>query len=372
MSKLAPFKILHIISGDLWAGAEVQAFTLLTALQKIPDVEVAAVLMNEGELARRLREKHIAVTVFPETEMGTFSIFLALRRLITQWQPDVVHTHRFKENILGALASALAGGVPSLRTTHGAPEHPARGLRKLPKRLLAMLDRWLGANVQKCVIAVSEDLAEKLAHDFPKKKIRTIENGIDVMDVRARIKPVAFRLNAPNSSHVGIVGRLTAVKRVDLFLDACATLFTQDQNTQWHFHVFGDGPLLESLAQQANSLGIANVTTFHGHRDDIAACIAGLDVLVMCSDHEGLPMTILEAVAIGTRIAAHAVGGIPSVLKHYPAAELVQRHDSSSYADAVVTLLKQKSSTVPDELLIRISAHGNADRVLQCYEYFAT
>lgn len=364
-------KILHIISGDLWAGAEVQAFTLLTALQKIPNVEVAAALMNEGELAEKLRAKHIPVTVFPENTMGVFSILIELRRLMNTLQPDVVHTHRFKENILGTLASVFAGSIPSIRTTHGAPEHPALGLSKLPKRLLAAVDRWLGAHVQKGVIAVSDELATKLAKDFPPEKIYTIENGIDVNDVRERISPVDFRLREPSAFHIGIVGRLTAVKRVDLFLDTCAKLNTQQPETQRQFHIFGDGPLLEQLIEQTNKLDIANLTTFHGHRDDIAACIAGLDVLVMCSDHEGLPMTILEAIAIGARIAAHAVGGVPAILKCYPGAELVQNQDSDSYASAIIKLLQRQPGAIPEKLLNRISAQGNAKRVLQCYEHFA-
>ena len=364
-------KILHIISGDLWAGAEVQAFTLLTALKNTHRVQVAAALMNEGELAKRLRAQNIPVTVFPETEMDALSTFFALRRLIKQWQPDVVHTHRFKENILGALASACTRSVPSFRTAHGAPEHPARGLRKLPKRLLAALDRWLGATVQKGIVAVSDDLAKKLAEEFPSEKIHTIPNGIDVDDVRARIAPVDFRLHKPDALHIGIVGRLTAVKRVDLFLDTCKKLYTQQPNTQWRFHIFGDGPLLEQLTRQADQLGIADRTLFHGHRNDIAACIAGLDVLVMCSDHEGLPMTILEAVAIGSRIVAHAVGGIPDVLDDYPQGLLVQQHDSKNYAEAIAKLLQRQPVSTPEKLLHRISAESNAEKVLRCYERFA-
>src|SRR5688572_18135302 len=111
-------KVLHIISGDLWAGAEVQACTLLTTLHRESQVQVAAALMNEGELARRLRDHGIPVTVFPESTLNAAAIVCGLRKLMTQWRPDVVHTHRIKENILGCIANTFSGNVPSVRSAH--------------------------------------------------------------------------------------------------------------------------------------------------------------------------------------------------------------------------------------------------------------
>jgi len=361
-------RALHIISGDLWAGAEVQAFTLLTALQRFPQVEVAAALMNEGELARRLREHGIQVDVLPESRLSTLQILQGLRKLAATWRPDIVHTHRIKENILGCLANRLSRHAPSVRTTHGAGEH---GSSSLPKRILRNLDVWCGNHLQRRVIAVSRDLADKLADDFPREHIAVIENGIDVEAVRAQIRPVQLTATpAPGVTQVGIVGRLVPVKRVDLFLAMAHELERQAPARRWHFHVFGDGPLSEPLAAQAQALGIADRTTFHGHRTDIIACIAALDVLVMCSDHEGLPMTALESLVTGTPLLAHAVGGLTHVLEGWADNGLVHSHTVDGYAAGCLRLVSTPREKYRERCAVALTgrtAEANAARILTLY-----
>lgn len=362
-----PMKILHIISGDLWAGAEVQAFTLLTTLQKIEGIEVAAALMNEGELANRLRERNIPVTLLPENTLNPISIVAGLRQLMRSWQPDVVHTHRIKENILGSIANRLSRRAPCVRTVHGASEHAPKGLRQLHKHILNYLNRWTGIHLQQKLIAVSQDLAEKLASEYPREKIAVIENGVDIEAVRAQVHPVEFRDNAPSAKHIGIVGRLVPVKRVDIFLETAALLRQQHPEQDWRFHIFGDGPLHAVLNEQANQLKLTDITTFHGHRSDIIACIAALDALVMCSDHEGLPMTILETMVLGTPIVAHAVGGLPAVLSTYAKSKLVAQHDAHDYSTAVTSITETPPPTTTTNASSRFSARENAKRMIDLY-----
>jgi glycosyltransferase involved in cell wall biosynthesis len=363
-------KVLHIISGDLWAGAEVQAFTLLTTLQKQPGIEVAAALMNEGELAERLRQRNISVTVLPENTLGAIATVIRLRKLMREWKPDIVHTHRIKENILGSIANRLERNVPSVRTVHGANEHNSKGFRQIHKRALNYLNNWTGLHLQKKIIAVSQELAEKLAAEFPREHITVIENGVDIEAVRAQVHPVEFRTAAPNATHIGIVGRLVPVKRVDLFLETAALLRQQHPERDWRFHIFGDGPLRAIVTQQTEQLALTDITTIHGHRNDIVACIAALDVLVMCSDHEGLPMTALEAVTVITPMAAHAVGGLKNLL---PPKCLVSQQDSRTYANMVFSLLLAKSqpenpATVTHSLR-GYSSQDNASNTRQLYKH---
>uniref|UniRef100_UPI00257E0BBD hypothetical protein n=1 Tax=Reinekea sp. TaxID=1970455 RepID=UPI00257E0BBD len=91
MSNLAPgtrLRVLHILSGDLWAGAEAQAHTLLKNLRPLCDV--SAILLNEGELAKRLRADDIDVTILDEARLSSRKIFTSLRVHIRQLKPDVV------------------------------------------------------------------------------------------------------------------------------------------------------------------------------------------------------------------------------------------------------------------------------------------
>jgi L-malate glycosyltransferase len=346
-------RVLHVISGDLWAGAEVQANTLITALSTEADVAVA--LMNDGVLASKLRTLGIPVNIFDERRLNGLQILLALRRLMVAWRPDIVHTHRTKENILGSLANRFAGNAPCLRTVHGASEDTSRGWRRKLKQALTYADRWCGTHLQQCVVAVSAELAAKLSTRFPNERIVTIENGIDSQDVLARVHPVDFRERTPAATHVGIMGRLMPVKRVDIFLDCAARLRQDEPARNWHFHVFGDGPLRQGLEQQAHRLALNDITTFHGHRDDSIACLAALDALVICSDHEGLPMVLLEALAVGTPVVAHATGGMTDVVEESSHGLLVEEHTASGYARATVSLLEsaaaqRRTPSVPERL----------------------
>jgi glycosyltransferase involved in cell wall biosynthesis len=360
-----PLKILHIASGDLWAGAEVQAYTLLCALQDSIGVSVAAILLNDGELAERLRTRGIEVFIVPENALNAWRIMLSLRRLMLAWQPDVVHTHRTKENILGSIANRLSRNVLSVRTVHGAAEHQPAGLRHLHKRALHYLNKWTALHLQQKLIAVSADLRDKLAADFPRDHIRVIENGIDVEGVRAQVKPVAFREAAPGARHVGMVGRLVPVKRVDIFLEMATLLRVQRPDIDWRFHIFGDGPLNAALQAQAHQRELTGLT-FHGHCRDIVPCIAGLDTLVICSDHEGLPMTLLEAMALRVPIVAHAVGGLVDALDDYAGGRLVANHAAADYAEAV-TSISSAAAAAEDFRMDRFSAGANAAAVLRLY-----
>jgi glycosyltransferase involved in cell wall biosynthesis len=319
---------MHIISGDLWAGAEVQAYTLLKQLRETCDLHV--VLMNHGELADRLGAVQIPLTILDETRLGSFSILLALRKCMRSFAPDVIHTHRQKENILGNIANLLSVRAKSVRTSHGAPEFNTEGIR----RLQSWLDTMVGRHLQQAIIAVSADLAVKLTAIFPPRKIHIINNGVDVEALKAAASEADFKLAEPDTTHIGIIGRLEPVKRIDIFLKMAAILMRQAEHKEYRFHVIGDGKLKPQLEAQTKELGLSDVVRFHGHRKDMASCISSLDVIVMCSDHEGTPMTALEALALGVPLVAHDVGGLREILVDYPAL-LVNEHVPGRYAQHV-------------------------------------
>lgn len=363
-------RVLHIASGDLWAGAEAQAFTLMSSLNRIPGTEVAAVLMNEGMLADKLRSAGIDVYVVDERKAGSLRIFSSLRSILLRWQPDVIHTHREKENVLGCLGNRMCQDVPSVRTVHGGKEQLATlGRRSVRNRLVDYIDRWCGRVLQQRVIAVTSELARRLARDFPVARIVVIENGIDFAAVSAERGIARFRAEEPGATHIGIAGRLVDVKRVDLFLEAAALLLRNHPKRDWRFHIFGEGPNRQNLRELSERLQLGDEVTFHGHRQDIATCVGGLDALVICSDHEGMPMISLEAAALGVPTVAHAVGGLIEVA---PEEFLVARHDGHGYEEGILRALRADAGAIAarraTELVARFSAQRNAEKMRALYE----
>jgi len=347
-----PIKVLHISSGDLWAGAEVQLFTLAKSLANNTNTKVDIILFNHGRLEHELLDNNINVTVIDEAKLNGLQILRQIIHTIKVIHPDVIHTHRTKENILGSTAALLAGNIPTLRTAHGAPEHkPPR--HKIAKHIVRHLNWFCGYFLQKNIIAVSDDLAGILQKNFPANKVKVIENGIDaesLLDSIKHKKPHEKPSNAPFK--IGIAGRLVPVKRIDLFIQAAKKLLNDHTELPISFHIFGDGPLRTNLKTLNRKQKTENKIHFEGHCENMQQELLDLDMLVITSDHEGLPMILLEAMALQTPIVAHAVGGIPSLLDQEKCGILVSDQQPSAYAEAIYQLITNE--------IIRINITQNA------------
>jgi len=343
MSKAYQLKVMHVASGDLWAGAEVQLFTLVKALHARSDTAISVVLLNYGRLEQELKSASINVIVLDESKLNGFQILRQLTRIIQEQNPDVVHTHRLKENILGSIAAFISGKTASLRTAHGAPEHRPPWW-KLPKRMLYLLDRLCGRHLQDKIVAVSSDLASILEKNIPAAQIRVIENGIDLATIHRDYPSFAPQINSQRTFKVGLAGRLVAVKRVDIFIQTARHLMVEYPDLDASFHIYGDGPMRRELENLCQASGTNNIVHFEGHCDNLLKELQQLDVLLMTSDHEGLPMVLLEAMALETPIIAHATGGIPQLLDRGTSGILVHEQNGAVYAKEIDKLLNSPES----------------------------
>lgn len=355
-------RIMHIASGDKWAGAEVQVWTLCAELVR-QQHEVYAVIMNPGRLAAELEKAGVKVTVLDETQYSFWQLLGKLKAELRRVSPEVVHTHRQKENILGALANRLTINAKSFRTVHGAPEFAPSAKQKVQ---IAM-DQFCGKYLQHGVISVDSELTEKLKGIYPAGRIHTIANGISAQHVKSDSVAASLPELDSQYTHIGIVGRLEPVKRVDLFIDTAAALLQdQDFSADLHFHIFGDGKLRPELEARCEKLQITGQVTFHGHTDVVRGWIARLDLLVMTSDHEGLPMTALESLALGVPMVAHATGGLVPLLTQAGSKQgLVSNHSVSGYVSACKTMLLNKLDV---SLPAEFSAAQNAKGIVKLYQ----
>ncbi|MCH8532319.1 MAG: glycosyltransferase [Saccharospirillum sp.] len=304
-------KVVHVVSGDLWAGAEVQTYNLLRQLAT--QCQVYAVVLNHGALADKLTEAGIETRVLDETQLGAPMLLRQLIAVFRQTQPNVIHTHRIKENILGSLAGRLArlrSAPRYIKTVHGAREHA----ESLKSRLLQGLERLLTKLNNTKIISVSSELQPTIAAQNPGNRVSVIENGVDQQSIVHQAAIGSTTHPHPPGIHVGFIGRLVPVKRVDIFLRAIPSVI-EGSDEPYHFHIVGDGPLLSNLQQLAAELSIEDRVTFHGHRSDIPAFMASVDVVILCSEHEGTPMTVLEAISMNRKLVLHDTGGLTSVAR---------------------------------------------------------
>lgn len=324
-----PLHVVHVISGDLWAGAEVQLYNLACASERDRDLRLSAVLFNEGLLAQRLRERDVQVRVLDESRMSAPALLRETVRCLKEWRADIVHTHRVKENVVGSIAARLAG-ARSLRTVHGHDEHPP-GARQFRRRLARFVDRACARHVQDRIVAVSDDLRARLCARFPEAKISVVENGVDFARLRREADRRIALPGRDGRLKIALAGRLVPVKRIDIFLSVAHTL-AQRLPGVFNFYLLGDGPLREQTRAHIQRLGLADEVFLLGFRDPVAPYLARMDMLFITSDHEGLPMNLLEALGLRVPVVAHAVGAVPRVLDHGRGGTLVYGQDPSAYA----------------------------------------
>lgn len=328
-----PLVVTHIVSGDLWAGAEAQVFQLISGLLRNGRVMPTAVVFNEGVLFDRLKALGIPVEVADETTLSPLRQIGVMRRHFVANRTAIVHTHGFKENILGTIAQHLARVPKSLRTVHGNPETQA-SWKDPARRLIQIFDGLLARYGQNAVVAVSRQLEQTLGEILPRKTVR-ISNFIEIDATPPELSPV----NPAGSDYrVALVGRMVPVKRVDIFIETLARL-RGEHKLPVSGVVFGDGPLLEEMKALAERKAPGAIE-FKGFTNDLPDALKSVDALLMPSDHEGLPMSLLEALWHGVPVVAHHVGGIPEVLADGQCGVLVKQHEPKAYAEAMAKLLE--------------------------------
>lgn len=311
--------VLHVASGDLWAGAEVMLFNLAKAQLKSQAISPSVILLNEGQLQKELENVGVKTHIVSESHNSAISVLREIIHIVRTTQPGIIHTHRLKENILGACA-AYSAGIPSIRTVHGQSER-SLSIRQPQNFLVRFMDYLVGATLQRKVVCVSQELMNLSGRVYSIGKLVTIPNGLDP-DSATPNKRHTLSSDENRPIRVAFIGRFENVKRPDLFLQ-CAAQLNNCEPGKYEFHLFGDGPLLEPTKHLAKKLAINRITTFHGHISNMSEYYKSIDLLLVTSDHEGLPMIVLEAMANRVPIISRKVGGITRALNFGACGDLV-------------------------------------------------
>lgn len=288
-------RIVHLVSGDLWAGAEAATFHLVTALRDRDEFDLRVLTLNEGVLSDRLREAGIDVDVYPEVQLGFGALVKRIRENVRS--ADLVHGHRYKENLLAALSRR-----PWLATHHGRPE-PERGTAALRGASYRAIDLIAKRASARAVVAVSSEVAQWLSPRVGRAKVVQIANGIS--DPATGLAVPAW---SDRPMRLGVLGRLFPVKGIDLAIEAVANA------PPWQLEVVGEGPLRPEFEALIERLGVRDRVTLTGHLDAPLPHVAQWRALLVPSLHEGHPISVIEAMALGTPVLSGPLPGVDEML----------------------------------------------------------
>lgn len=352
---MSNLNVCHMISGDLWAGAECQAVNLLSELVKNRDLRLSAITFNPGRLSDELKDLGIAVTCLPEDTLSSLKLLRGIQEHLRHFRVDIIHCHGHKEHMLGCTASLLSKKPPkAVRTLHGMPE-PFSGIARVRSNFFSTVQALYLRYFTDKIIVVSRDMKRRLSNKNWAEKIICIHNGIDVSRVKTTVPRVEMRHRLgiqKNDFVIGTACRLVPIKRLDLLLEAFR-IVNQD-HPQTLLVISGDGPLYSKLTEQVERLEISSRIKFLGHRNDIYDVMSTFDVFVMTSEHEGIPMALLEAEAMKIPIIATDVGGISEICSPLETTQLVVR----GHVDAVVRAVLKAINTGNDSTNIRKSSES--------------
>lgn len=328
---------------------------------------------HEGTLKDMAAARGVHLEVIPELgreihwrkDMVTIGKLLKLMR---RYRPHIVHTHTAKAGLVGRIAARLAGVPIVCHTFHG---HVLTGyFGPIKTRLFIQLEKF-GALLSDRIITLTEGLRDEI-----------ISLGISRADHFAVI-PLGFdlspfarqsrghgefkrELGIPDQERlVGAVGRLTKIKNLPLLLNAVQRIHQIDPHL--HLALIGDGELRQELEDYVRYLGILPVVHFTGWRRDLPFIYSDLDAVVISSDNEGTPVSLIEAMAANCPVVATSVGGVGDLIADGQTGRLVPPGEVESLAQSILRTFQepQKTMTMARKAQESILARYHLDRLIK-------
>ena len=349
----APLQVAHLLSSGGFYGLERM---LLEHCQYAPGQHRVLLLDGPEALAERFRQAGVPLTRCA----GLGDLWRALDE--PGARPSLLNGHGFKGLVFGWL-SALRYGLPLVTTQHGFT--PRNRKQRLYTWLSLQLCRLPQVRTVACVASSIAQLHR--AAGVGEAKLQVIPNGLPPLAERDYPRPA----QAPAAPLIGFVGRLSAEKGPDLFVELAIELCRR--HPALSAVLLGEGPQRAALAARIASAGLQERIRLPGYQEDTAAWLRALDVLVISSRTEGTPMVLLEAMQAGVAVAAFAVGGIPDVLEHGVSGLLAPPGALAELAGAVESLLLDplRRQALSDQARVTQQRHhhlpAQAERWLRLY-----
>lgn len=335
-------RLMHIINCFTFAGAEILVYNIAERIDKTRfDVFICSIGTNdcvvESNIKKMLQNKSITVLELEKpSQKNRIGGILRLAGLLRQYRIDVINTHCSSPDFYGKIAGFLVGVPFIYSTVHGKVGY---------KRTREIFLRHLTTNY----IAISEYIKNYMREDLgvPFDKIEIIRNGVESADYhsidrQAAKKAIMTELGIDiNKRVVASIGRLVQLKGHNYLIDAARDILNKYDDV--HFLIVGNDKIdiewANGLKRLVKDKKLEKYFTFTGTRNDINNILAGTDVFVLPSLTEGLPLTVLEAMASGVPVVSTDVGSVSEVVKHRENGLLIPPGNSQPIAQSVIELL---------------------------------
>ena len=343
----------HIITRLIIGGAQENTLFNVDDQHHIHGDEVCLItgpgLGPERTLEQRAVARGLDLKLMPEMRRSLHpwrdtQCFFALKRMLQQYKPDIVHTHSSKAGILGRRA-AYALGIPCVHGIHGASFHfgqPAVlfNAYKIAER---MANRWCQHFITVCDAMSQQYLAAGIGTP---DKFTTIFSG---MEVDHFLNPARSRVDVRQSlglqdSHVvvGKIARLFNLKGHEYLIEAAPKIVAAVPDVR--FLLVGDGSLTQQCQERINELGLTEYFIFAGlvPPEQVAEYIGGMDLVVHTSVWEGLARVLPQALICGKPIVSYDIDGAPEVCINNETGFLVPPRSVDELATAIAKLASDK------------------------------
>ena len=308
-----------------------------------------------------------------EDQKSFLQVLSECSKFVKSRNVQVLHSHNYKENLVALLLSRFCKVPYLVRTEHGHPE-PYSVIRNPKHWCVLTADRLAAKYATARIVGVSADIGEYWKRHGDPRRV-TVSNAVDMEGVISSFSAAeAKRLLGirADSFVVGIAARLESIKRHDLFVATAKYLAEILPNA--NFIIVGGGRQRGSLEQLILQSGLQKRVTLVGERNDVYDVLRAMDILLICSDHEGIPMVMLEAMALKVAVVARKVGGIPEVIQDGVNGILVPSDSPEDLGGACLTIftnprLRESLTEVAyDDIQRRYSAEQHARTIVELYE----
>jgi len=362
-------RVLHVIDSLDLGGAQSVLINLIRYADRSQFEFEVATMAGRGVYWDRVVSLGVPLRAL------SFARFLPLYVPAMMWlcltrRFDIVHTHLLGANAIAKPLAALCG--VKIRINHDHCNDKAAD----PRAWVPVADR-LSNRLSTHVIAVSQSTHDYLiGHErMPPDRVTTIHNGVDLEVFRPRPEQRAAarqRLGLPADAFiVAGVGRLSYQKNFSLFLDVAAAVAAQRPSA--FFVIAGTGPEEQQLRERAARLGIESRLRFLGYVGDMHDVYPAVDALLLTSRYEGLPITILEAMATETSIVSSMLDGVAEILRDGEDGALVPPSDLDGFVRRLCELIDhpeigaRRTSAAREKVRTNFSAQGVAKAVEDVY-----